>query len=126
VGKLVHQNDLRSAGNYGIEVHLLQPLCSVLDPPARNDLETLQKTFGFSPPVSFDYTDDHVIAVSPSSASLLQHFVGLAYARGSPDEYSELADTALLAPGRFEQSFRRGSLVGIAPHICHAPSVTRP
>ena len=35
VGKLVDQDDLRPAGDDGVEVHLLEPLALVLDPPAR-------------------------------------------------------------------------------------------
>jgi len=39
VRKLVNENDLRSASYNCIEVHLLEPLALIKDPPARNDFE---------------------------------------------------------------------------------------
>src|SRR5579871_490081 len=40
VGEFIDQDDLRPAGDDGIEVHLLQQLTSVLDALAGNDLQT--------------------------------------------------------------------------------------
>ncbi len=122
VGKLVDQDDLRPAGDDGVEVHLLEPLALVLDAPARNDFEAFQQRFGLLAAVRLDDADDDVVAVLLSGARLLQHLVGLADARRRTDEDLELADAALFAPGRFEQGFRRGSLVRIASLICHPTS----
>jgi hypothetical protein len=41
VGELVDDDDLRAAGNDGIEVHFLEPLPPVFQAPARNDFQAL-------------------------------------------------------------------------------------
>ena len=119
VGEFVDQNDLRTAGDDGVEVHLLERLAFVLDAPARNDFEAAQQRFGFLAAVGLDDADDDVVTVLLARLGLLQHFVGLADARRGADEDSQLADAPLFAPRRFEQGFRRGSMFGIAPLIRH-------
>ena len=49
----------------------------------------------------------------------LQHFVGLADARRGADENLEPAGAIILAPGGFQQGFRRGPLFGIAARLDH-------
>ena len=72
--------------------------------------------------VRLDDADHDIVAVLFPGARLLQHFVGLADARGGADENLEPAGSALFAPGGLEQGFRRGSLVRIAPLIHHQES----
>ena len=115
MGELVDQNDLRAAGDDGIEVHLLEPLATVFEAQAGNDLQALQQRFGLAAAVGLDHADDDIVAVFFPGAGLLQHLVGLADAGRGTHEDPELAGAAFLPPGRFEQRFRRWSLVSIAP-----------
>ena len=79
--------------------------------------------FGLLAAVGLDDADDDVVAVLACLArACLQHLVGLADAGRRADENLELADAALLPPGRLEQGLRRGSLVKVAPLICHQRS----
>ena len=87
MGELVDQNDLRPAGDDGVEIHLLEPLSLVLHAPARNDLQALEQRLGLLAAVGLDDTDDDVIAVLLAGAGLLQHLVGLADAgRGAHED----------------------------------------
>src|SRR5258708_9410334 len=63
VGELVDQNDLRVAGDDGIEVHLLQQLASILDTLAGDGFQTLPQRFGFFSGLGFDYPHQHRIAL---------------------------------------------------------------
>ena len=63
VGKLVDEHDLRLAGDDGVEVHLLEPLPLVFEPPAGDDLEPLEQRLGLLAPVGFDDADDDIVAV---------------------------------------------------------------
>src|SRR6516162_5505093 len=117
MSELIDQNDLRPAGDNGIEVHFLKPLAPILDAPAWNDFETLQERLGFLAAMGLNNADEDVVTIGLPGASLQQHLVRFADARRRADENSELADTALLLAGRLQQGFRRGTLVAIA--CCH-------
>ena len=72
--ELVDQNDLRPAGDDGVEIHLLEPLALVLHAPARNDLEAFEQRLGLLAAVGLDDADDDVVAVlscgrGPAAAS---------------------------------------------------------
>src|SRR5262245_34716852 len=122
VSEFIDQNDLRVAGDDGIKVHLLQELASILDAPAGNGFQILQKRLRLFAAMSFDHTDHDVIAILYPGARALEHLVGFADPRRRADEDSQLADTALLAPGSFKQRLRRGPLFRFAPLIGHQPS----
>ena len=122
VGKLVDKNDLWPPGDNGIEVHFLKPLALVLNPPTRNDVETVQQRFGLFAAVGLHDADDNIVAVFPSGASLLQHFVGLADAGRRTHEDLEFTDAAFFSPSRLEQGFRRGPLITVATLVCHQTS----
>ncbi len=124
VGEFVDQHYLRPSGDDAVEVHLLEPLALVLDAPARDDFEAFQKSFRLSAAMGLYDADDDVVAVLCPGAGLLQHFVGLADAWRRAHEDPELADAPLLPPGRFEQGLRRGSLLRVAPLVCHQPSAS--
>ena len=124
VREFVDQHDLRPAGDDGVEVHFVEPLALVFEPPARHDFQTFQQRFGFAAAVGLDDADDDVVAVLLAGMGLLQHLVGLADAGRRADEDAKLADAALFAARRFEQGFRRGPIFGIAPLIRHhCPSI---
>ena len=119
VSKLVDQHDLGSACNDGVEVHFLEPLAFVFNTAARDRLQTLKQRLGFASSMRLDYADDDVVAVALAGLGLLQHFVSLSDAGRGADKNSELARAAFFAAGRFEQSFRRGPMIGIAALIRH-------
>ena len=119
MGELVDQHDLRAARDDGVEVHLLEPLAFVFDPPAGNDLEPFEQSLRLFAAMGLDDADDDIVAVLLSGAGLLQHLVGLADAGRGADENLEPAGRALLPPGGLEQGLRRRSLVGVAPLIRH-------
>ena len=98
-------------------------LVLVLDPLARNDFEALQQRLGLGPPVGLDHADDDIGAGLQLGVRALQHLIGLADAGGGADEDLEPAGAAVLAPGRFQQGFRRGALLGIAARLDHYDSI---
>ena len=113
MGELVHQRDLRVAGDNGVEIHLLEPLPLVFETPARDDLETVEQSLRLLAAMRFDDADHDIVAVLLPGASLLQHLVGLADAGSRADENLEPAGSALFSPGGLEQGLRRGSLVRV-------------
>ena len=103
VGELVDQHDLRPAGEDGVDVHLLQPSALVLHAAARDDLEALEQRLRLLPAMGLDDPYDDIVAVLLAGARVLQHFVGLADARGGADKNAKLADAAFLSPRRLQQ-----------------------
>ena len=67
--------------------------------------------------MGLDDADDDIDAGLQLGVRALQHLVGLADAGRGADEDLEPAGAAVLAPGRLQQRFRRGSLFGIAALI---------
>src|SRR5581483_6352451 len=99
------------------DIHFLERLAFVVDARARNDLETVDERFSLLAAVGLDHADNDVVAVLPAGAGGLQHRIGLADAGRGADENAQPSGTRVLAPGGFEQGFRRRPLVEIA--ICH-------
>ena len=120
MGEFVDKGDLRPPRDQRVEVHLVERLILVGEPPPRQYFEALQKRFGFSPAMGLDHTNDDIRAGLLPGMGALQHLVGLADARRGADEDLELAGTAFLAPGRFQKGFRRGALFRIAAGLDHA------
>ena len=89
-------------------------LIPVLDPLARHDLEAVQQRLGLGPAMGLDDADHDIGAGLLFGMRALQHLVGLADAGGGADENLQPAGAAVLAPGCFQQGFRRGALFGIA------------
>ena len=119
VGEFVDQNDLRPAGQDGVDIHLVEPLPAMFDAPARDDFEALEQGLGLLPAMGLDHADDDVVAIALAGARLLQHLVGLADAGRRADEDLQLAGAAFLAPRCFQQGFRRRPLVNVVPLIRH-------
>ena len=63
VGQFVHQNDLRSANENGIKVHLVERLTLILYAATRNRLEPIEQRFCLLPSMGFNHARDDVIAV---------------------------------------------------------------
>src|SRR5262249_29709802 len=126
VGELIDQDDLRVAGDDGVEIHLLERLSPVFEPLAGNDLEILEQGLRLLAPVGFDDANDDVIAVLLSGARLLQHLIGLADAGSGAHEDLEPAGLTLFAPRGLEQGLRRRSLVRVAPLLRHQGSSSLP
>ena len=104
VGEFIDQHDLRPARDDRIEIHLLEPLALIVDPPARHHFEPLQQRFGLRASVGFDHADDDIVARLLPGARAQQHFIGLADAGRGPEEYLQPADTAALPAGRLQEA----------------------
>ena len=127
VGELVDQRDLRPARDEGVEVHLVERAALVVDVLARQDLEALEQRLGLLAAVRLDDADDDVGPVLRLGPGGLQHLVGLADAGSGADEDLQPAGMSFLAPGRFEERFRRGSLIEVVTLIRHqAPCFSGP
>src|SRR5215468_6813849 len=122
VSELVDQDDLRTPGDDGVEIHLIERLPPVFEPLAGNDLQPFEQGLRLLAPVGFDDADDDIVTVALAGAGLLQHFVGLANAGRGADEDLEPAGFMLFAPRGLEQGLRRRSLVRVAPLIRHHES----
>ncbi len=119
MGEFIDQRDLRMARDQRVEIHLLDDLILVVDPLARENFKALQQRQRLCPPVGLDHADDNIGAGLQLGTRALQHLVGLADAGGGADEDLEPAGTTVLAPGCFQQGFRRGTLFGIAALLDH-------
>ena len=69
--------------------------------------------------MGLDHADHDVGAGLELRVRALQHLVGLADAGRGADENLEPAGATVLAPGGFQQGFRRGPLFGIAARLNH-------
>ena len=119
MGEFIDQRDLRPPRDQRVEVHLLERLLLVGEPPARQHFEPLQQRFGLRPAMGLDHADDDIGAGLLPGMGALQHLVGLADAGSGADENLEPAGAAVLAPGRFQKGFRRRTLFGIAAGLDH-------
>ncbi len=120
MGEFVDKGNLRPPGDQRIEIHLLERLLLVGKPPARQHFEPAEQRFGLGSPVGFDDADDDVGAGLLPGVGALQHLVGLADAGRGANEDLEPARMALLAPGRFQEGFRRRTLFGVTAILDHA------
>jgi hypothetical protein len=78
VSQLVHQHDLRAAGEHRLQVHVLQRGPAVLDLDPRHDLQAWDQLDGPRAAVGLDVGHDHVVAVGHELVRVAQHSVGLA------------------------------------------------
>ena len=67
-----------------------------------------------------DYADDDIGTGLLPGVGALQQLVGLADAGSGADEDLEPARAAVLAPGRIQEGFRRGTLFRVAAGLDHA------
>ncbi len=119
MGEFIDQRDLRTPRDQRVEVHLLERLVLVVEPLARQHFEAFQQRFGLGPAMGLDHADDDIGAGLQPGMRALQHLVGLADAGGGADEDLEPAGATVLAPRRFQQGLRRGTLFGIAAGVDH-------
>ena len=110
MGEFVDQRDLRPPRDQRVEVHLLERLVLVVDPLARQHLETLQQRFGLRPAMGLDHADNDIGARLLPGMRALQHLIGLADAGGGADKDLQPAGAVALPPGRFQQRVRRRPL----------------
>ncbi len=83
VRQLVHQRDLRPAGEHRVEVHLLEGGAAVAQPGPRDHLQAVDQCGGVRAAVGLDEADHHVGAALGTPVPLAQHGVGLADACGA-------------------------------------------
>ncbi len=89
VRELVHQDDVRPAGEHRVDVELLQCRASVLDRFPGDDLEIADLLGRGLAAVGLDETDDDVLAALAAAAALVQHRVGLPHARSGAEVDAE-------------------------------------
>jgi len=90
VRQLVHERDLRLAGEHRVDVHLLEEGAAVGQPGPGDHLQALDQLGGVLTPVRFHEADDHVGAALGAPVPLAEHGVGLADARGVAEVDPEL------------------------------------
>ena len=127
VRELVDQDQLRAPLERGIEIELAEDAIDVDHRLAREDLEALEQGLRLLAAVRLDHADDDVHALLPLGASRLQHLISLADAWGRTDKDLETAGAdLLLALGLSQQGLRRGSLLRLAPLVCHRSKARQP
>ena len=119
VGELVDEGELRAARDQRVDIHLFESLVAVVDPLARQHFQAREQRLGLGAAVGLDDAHHHVDAGLELGMGALQHLVGLADAGGGADKDLQLAGAAVLAPGRFQQGFRRGTQIGGLALIGH-------
>ena len=85
VRELVDERHLGMAGEHRVEIHLLERRAAVLDLAPRDDLEVAELLDRLRAAVGLDDADDDVGAPLGTAAALVEHVVGLAYARRGPE-----------------------------------------
>ena len=111
MGEFIDERQVWAARDERVEIHLLERVILVRDGAARNDLQAVEQGLGLFAAVRLDHADDHVGAILRSGAGLLQHLVGLAYARSGTEEDLQSPCAAFFLLGFFEQRLRRRALV---------------
>ena len=82
--ELVHQRDVRMAGEHRVHVHLFEGGPAVLQPGTRDDFQALEQGGGMRAAVRLGERHHHVGAALGAAVPLAEHGVGLADAgRGS-------------------------------------------
>ena len=114
VREFVDERDLWTARNQRIEIHLLEDLVLVFQLPARNDFKAVQQRFGLRPAMGLDHADDDIDARLLPGVRALQHFIGLADARGGADKDLQPAGVVTFPPGGLQQRIRRRPLFRVA------------
>ena len=117
--QLVEQQDLRAAGERGIEVELLQRMPAVIDPRARQHGEISDLRLRLGATVRLDEAHDHIGAAEQTAAALDQHLEGLARTRRRAEE--DLQPPASFPLLKGDQRFRVGAAGMVAVGCCCAP-----
>jgi len=86
MGQLIHQDDLRTAGEHGRQVHLLERRPPVRHLPRRHHLQALRQGAGIRPAVRLSHPDHDITTQSGEPAALSQQGIRLARTRRSPQE----------------------------------------
>ena len=81
VRELVHQGDLRAAGEHRVHVHLLERRPAVLQRGPGHDLQAVEQRAGLRAPVRLGEPHHDVGAAFGPAVPLAEHGVGLAHAR---------------------------------------------
>ena len=103
VGEFVDQNQLGTALEDRVEIHLGQQMALVLDLLPRDHLEAFEQCLGLPSAMSLDDADDDVDAVAPLGLRRQQHLVGLADPRCGAEKNLQPPATLLFCRG--EQCF---------------------
>ena len=119
VGEFVDQQQAGVGGQRGVEVELLEDLAAVFYLAAGQQLEVGDLRLGFGAAMGFDHAGQYIVELGGAAAGLVEHFPGLADARGRAEEDLQAASGAV---GRQVGKQRIG--IGAAI-LCHGRIKTR-
>ena len=95
VGQLIHHQQLWPAGQGRCQVKIEQLASAIGGGPLRQHVQAEHEGLRFRPGVGLDVADDHIPPFLGHLARRFEHGIGLAYARGRPEEDFQLAATTL-------------------------------
>jgi hypothetical protein len=112
MGQLIHQDDLRTAGEHGQHVHLLERRPAIRHLPWRHDLQALRQDGGIRPAVRLSHPDHDIPTQGGEPAALSQQGIRLARTRRSPQQQVQAALAPMLRchqllPARSDPPARR-------------------
>ena len=112
MGEFVHQNQLRLAGQRGIQIKFAQLDAAIFNQPARECRQTFGQRIGFFAAVGFEVADDDIASGGEFAAGGFEHRVGFAHAGAHAEKNLELAATlaGLVALNRGEQRIGIGTV----------------
>ncbi len=110
--EFVDENQLRLAGERGVEIELAELAAAILDMRERQHVEAFEQRSGFAAAMRFGDADHHVRAFIGTAPRGLQHRIGLADARRRAEENLQPAPLTLffVALQLVEQFIRIGAV----------------
>ena len=79
MGQFVYEHDLRLAGEYGVQVHLVEGCPFVFELAARNSFQLGCQLRNASAPMCLYNADDYVFTATMAPNAFTQHVEGLAH-----------------------------------------------
>ena len=117
MGEFIDEHQLGAPLEDGIEIHLLQIMALIRDPPSRYDLQALEQGLGLLAPMGLDHSDydvDFLVLLGPGG---LQHLIGLADPGCRAEK--DLQPPLRLPLGMLEQGIGRRPNIPILAVVTH-------
>ena len=122
MSEFIDEHQLGAALEDGIEIHLLQIMAFIRDPPSRYDLQALEQCLGFLAPMGLDHADHDVDLFMLLGPGGLQHLIGLADPGCRAEK--DLQPPLRLPLGMLEQGIGRRPLILILAVVTHLQPIT--